>query len=343
VGLTWQVLQPVEVDSLDRLAGSHPLSGFMQSSFWAEFKSAEGYEVTRLGLKSGREFVGGATLLRYEATGEPSFVLCPEGPVLDWEDPAGIKMALRALVEIAKGMPNTLGLRIEPHLPTPLPSVLRNWADAPTDLSPCDTLMLDLRLDETQLLAKAHPKCRYNIHIAEVRGVEVSISRDLELVHAFYDLLTETSIRTGFFIEPLGFFLNLFSILFKSGAGDLFLAKHEGKLLAAILVVYFGRRATYLYGASSSIDRNLMPAYALHRAAMREARQRGCIEYDFYGVDAFERRDHLYAGITRFKKQWGGTVVRRIGARDYVFYDRLADLIVDRLTKCEAEASEAPR
>jgi lipid II:glycine glycyltransferase (peptidoglycan interpeptide bridge formation enzyme) len=63
---------------------------------------------------------------------------------------------------------------------------------------------------------------------------------------------------------------------------------------------------------------------------MRNARQRGCVEYDLYGVDAFERRDHLYAGITRFKKQWGGAVYRRIGARDYVFYDRLAELLIDR-------------
>jgi lipid II:glycine glycyltransferase (peptidoglycan interpeptide bridge formation enzyme) len=51
-----------------------------------------------------------------------------------------------------------------------------------------------------------------------------------------------------------------------------------------------------------------------------------------YGIDAFERRDHLYAGITRFKKQWGGNVLQRIGAKDYIFYDRLADQIVERLT-----------
>jgi len=281
----------------------------MQSRFWAAFKRTEGYEVNRLAYAAGGEIVGGASLLRF-----------------------AVRTALRQLLDVAKAMPNTLGLRIEPHLPTPLPSVLRNWGDAPTDLTPADTLVLDLGLSEEELLAKAHPKCRYNLRIADRDGVAVSRSQDMALAHDFYDLMLETSNRTDFFVEPLGFFINLLSTVFAKDAGELFLAHHEGKLLAAILVVYFGRRATYLYGASSSSDRKKMPAYPLHRAAMAVARKRGCIEYDMYGIDAYERRDHLYAGITRFKKQWGGIVQQRIGARDYVFYDRLADVMVKRLS-----------
>jgi peptidoglycan pentaglycine glycine transferase (the first glycine) len=322
----------LEEPIFESLAGSDLHSGFMQSAYWSRFKQIEGYEVTRLGLREDRQLIGGASLLRFHLTGEPTFVLCPEGPVLPWEDSHTARSALRQLIDFAKTMPNTLGLRIEPHLQTPLPSILRNSGDAPTDLTPSDTLMIDLRLTEEELLARAHPKCRYNIRIAEREGVQVSRSQDLSRAHDFYELLTETSFRTGFFVEPFGFFLNLLSTVFGCDAGELFTASHQGKLLAAILVVYFGRRATYLYGASSSTDRQKMPAYSLHRAAMGQARNRGCLEYDMYGIDAFERRDHLYAGITRFKKQWGGEVHRRIGARDFVFYDRLADLIVEKLS-----------
>lgn len=304
----------------------------MQSGFWADFKRSEGYEVSRLGLVGSGDLAGGATLLRFHLPAEPGFVLCPEGPVLPWDDQPLARAALRALIEYVKAIPNSLGLRIEPHLPTPRPSLLRNWGDAPTDLTPADTLILDLGLSEEALLAAAHPKCRYNLHIADREEVDVTKTQDMALAHDFYNLLQETSNRTGFFIEPLAFFLNLLSTVFAHDAGELFLARRRGKLLACILVVYFGRRATYLYGASSSTERNKMPAYPLHRAAMREARRRGCIEYDLYGIDANERRDHLYAGITRFKKQWGGTVHRRIGARDYVFYDRLAELMVARLS-----------
>ena len=326
--LLWRELRPDEQVSLDNLAGQGPTSGFMQSQFWARFKQTEGYDVTRLALLQDDKLIGGASLLRFPLAGQPSFILCPEGPVLPWGEVAVARRALRELTGIAKEMPNSLGLRIEPHLPTPLPSLLRNWTDAPTDLTPSDTLMLDLRLSEDELLAQAHPKCRYNLKIADRDGVEVQVTQDMSIAHDFYELLQETSNRTDFFIEPLGFFLGLLSELFASNTGEVFVARRQGKLLAAIVVVYFGRRATYLYGASSSADRRHMPAYALHRAAMSAARSRGCIEYDMYGIDAFERRDHLYAGITRFKKQWGGTIFTRIGARDYVFYDRLADTLV---------------
>lgn len=330
LSLYWQAAKPEEAKTFDDLAGICPESGFMQSGFWADFKRAEGYEITRLGLISDEKCIGSAMLLRFQPTSEPSFILCPEGPILPWTDPLATRLALRQLIDIAKQMPNTLGLRIEPHLPPPLPSILRNWADSPTDLTPTDTLLIDILLSEEEVLAKAHPKCRYNLHIAKRDGIEVSSTQDAGIVHAFYELLAETSIRTGFFIEPLGFFINLLSTAFKHDTARLYLATYQGELSAAILVVFFGRRATYLYGASSSLGRNHMPAYPLHIAAMEEARKRGCVEYDMYGIDAFERRDHLYTGITRFKKQWGGTISRRIGARDYLFYDRLADLIVDR-------------
>ena len=327
----WRIVSEREESAFDALAGSALECGFMQSSFWAKFKLAEGYEVTRLFYEHEDQIVGGASLLRFHLSGDPNFVFCPEGPFLPWENEHVVREALRQLVAYTRTIPTALGIRIEPHLPTPIPKVIRNWADAPTDLTPAHTLVLDLTLSESELLAKAHPKCRYNLHIADREGVTVEATQRVSVCHEFYDLLTETSTRAGFFCEPLGFFLNLTSTAFATNSGQFFVARYQGKILSAILVVYFGRRATYLYGASSSSHRNVMPSYPLHRAAMREARSRGCSEYDMYGVDAFERRDHLYAGITRFKKQWGGNVVQRIGARDYMFYDRLAEQIVERL------------
>ncbi len=303
----------------------------MQSSFWSEFKRREGHEVERVVCEKGDSRVGSAVLLSYPQSAGASFVLCPEGPVLPWHDQQMCRTALRSLVTHVKAKPNVLGLRIEPHLPTPLPSLLRNWSNAPTDLTPADTLILDLTLTDEQILTQSHPKCRYNLKVAERHCVVVTRHTGMELAHAFYGLLLETSNRTGFFVEPFGFFLNLLSTLVERQAGELYVSRHDGEILAAILVVRFGRRATYLYGGSSSKNRHVMPVYPLHLAAIQGSREHGCVEYDFYGIDATERRDHLYAGITRFKKQWGGQVQRRIGARDYVFYDRLADLVVERL------------
>jgi len=74
-----------------------------------------------------------------------------------------------------------------------------------------------------------------------------------------------------------------------------------------------------------------MPAYAAHWAAIQAARDRGCTEYDFYGYDPFGQPGHLYAGFSRFKKQFGGFRRDSIGAYDHLFYERLAESLVRKL------------
>ena len=151
-------------------------------------------------------------------------------------------------------------------------------------------------------------------------------------VRRFHELFIDTANRGDFFAEPYGFFLNLGATLFPAGMAELFFSEYEGGALTALLIVYFGRRATYLFGGSSTHHRNVMPAYAAHWAAIQSARDRGCVEYDLYGYDPFGQPDHLYAGFTRFKKQFGGFRKDSIGAYDLLFYDRLAESLVSRLT-----------
>lgn len=318
----------------DALAGQAEASGFMQSTAWAAFKRVEGYHTRRFGLFENGELRGGGSLLWYPGNGEPGFVFCPEGPVLDWNDTERAREGLRRLLDAVQAefpADSVLGLRIEPHLPPPRPSVLRNWSRAPVDLTPIQTVMVDLTLPESERLARMHPKARYNLKLAERHGVRVRQSQDLQDMAEFYRLFENTARRQEFFAEPYGFFLNLGATLFSSGQASLFLAEYEGKTLGAILVVFFGRRATYLYGGSSSEHRNVMPNYTLHWHAMLTAKERGCREYDFYGYDPFGLPDHLYAGISRFKKQWGGERRDSMGAHDCLFYDRLAEHLVGKL------------
>jgi len=320
----------------DTLAGQVPESGFMQSSAWAEFKRVEGYRTRRFGLFENDELRGGGTLLWYPGNGEIGYVYCPEGAVLPWEDTVrtreGLRLLLDAVQEIAPAE-SVVGLRIEPHLPPPRPSVLRNWSRAPVDLTPIQTVMVDLTLSEPERLARMHPKARYNLRVAERHGVVVRESRAMSDLATFYTLFEETARRNEFFAEPYGFFLNLGTVLFPCEQASLFIAEWNGEPLAAILVICFGRRATYLYGGSSPNNRHVMPNYALHDTAIRAAQERGCLEYDFYGYDPFGLTDHLYAGISRFKRQWGGNRVDSMGAHDCIFYDRLADHLVAKLSE----------
>lgn len=323
----------------DELVGSTPETGFMQMSAWMDFKQREGFEAVRYGLfdpeKEGEQdgLLGGGTLFSYPAEEGERFIVCPEGPVLPWHDTARARKGLRKLLAVVQEDPErgrSLGLRIEPHLPPPAPSLLRNWSRAPIDLTPLHTLMLDLTLSDPELKAQMVPKGRYNLGLAERHGVRITSSTDLGDMARFYTLFAETARRNDFFQEPYGFFLNLGAALFPTRA-TLYFAEWEEKTLAAILVVYCGRRATYLYGGSTALHREVMPNYLLQWTAAQEARERGCVEYDLYGYEPFGLTDHLYAGISRFKKQFGGKRVDWMGAKDYLFYDRLADRVIHRL------------
>ncbi len=321
-------------DSWDRMAGQALEAGFMQSSRWADFKRREGYDTLRVGLFEGDRLVGGASLMHAHAEGQPGFVLCPEGPVLPWSDTPAARSALRLIsaeVQRRTKPEEIVGLRIEPHLAPPAPSLLRNWSRAPVDLTPLHTLMLDVTLSDDEVLAQMSPKGRYNTRLSMRHGVEVRRSSDLHDLAAFHGLFRDTAERQGFYWEPYGFFLNLGAALFPTGQAEVVLASWRGNLLSAIVAVYYGRRATYLYGASSPEHREVMPNHAAHWEIMREARRRGCVEYDLFAYDPFGLPDHLYAGISRFKMQLGGRRCDWMGARDLLFYDRLADRVVERM------------
>ncbi len=319
----------------DALAGQVTETGFMQSSAWADFKRREGYLTIRLGLFEGESLSGGASLLFYPAQGTEGFWICPEGPILPWDDLAASRSGLRlilAKVEALAEIHGGLGLRIEPHLPPPRPSLLRNWTRAPVDLNPIHSLLLDLTLSNEDLLAQMHPKGRYNLGLSRRHGVQVTRSTSMAVLRRFHALFMETANRGDFFAEPFGFFLNLGDALFPAGQAELFFSEWNGQTLATLLVIYFGKRATYLFGGTSTSSRNVMPAYAAHWAAIQAARDRGCTEYDFYGYDPFGQPDHLYAGFSRFKKQFGGFRRNTIGAYDCLFYERLAESLVRRMS-----------
>jgi lipid II:glycine glycyltransferase (peptidoglycan interpeptide bridge formation enzyme) len=85
---------------------------------------------------------------------------------------------------------------------------------------------------------------------------------------------------------------------------------------------------TDLYGGITDQKRNLMAGYALQWAAMNATKRAGCSVYDFYGFEQFRSPDHAYGRFSQFKRQFGGQVMKFVGAQDYVFLDSLADAFI---------------
>ncbi len=188
------------------------------------------------------------------------------------------------------------------------------------DIQPPHTVLVDLSPEEDTILGQMKSKTRYNIRLAFRKGVTVTEEPEDKLP-VWYDLYRETAKRDKIAIHGFDYYAAPFSTI-KSFAGPkpklkLFFARHEGELLAGIIVACFGKRATYLYGASTDAKRNHMPAYALQWRAMQWAKSEGCIEYDLFGIPPSQDPDHPMHGLYRFKTGFGGKIIHRFGCWDY--------------------------
>ncbi len=196
---------------------------------------------------------------------------------------------------------------------------------SPHNIQPPRTIVIDIRDDEEKILARMKQKCRYNIRLAEKKGVTIRVWDD---VKAFHEMMTVTGGRDNFGVHSFEYYQRAYDLFHPKGMCDLLAAEYQNKPLASLMVFANGKRAWYVYGASNDEERNRMPAYLLQWEAIRWAKARGCEEYDLWGVPdedeekleaEFEaRRDGLW-GVYRFKRGFGGKVKRAAQAMDKVY------------------------
>jgi lipid II:glycine glycyltransferase (peptidoglycan interpeptide bridge formation enzyme) len=176
-------------------------------------------------------------------------------------------------------------------------------------------------------------KTRYNIRLSAKKGVTVRQGTEKDLP-IFNQLMLVTGQRDGFGVHAPVYYKAFWEI-FAPEQAALFIAEFEERPLAAIIVSAVGKKAVYLYGASSNEERQRMPSYAVQWAAIQWAKERGCTEYDLWGIPDAEpdeleanftqRSDGLW-GVYRFKRGFGGQLKRTIGATDRVYNKRVQKL-----------------
>ncbi|AFZ23276.1 putative methicillin resistance protein [Cylindrospermum stagnale PCC 7417] len=328
--LTIREFNIAENQEWDLLVKTVPDGCFMQTCPWADFKELEGYKTFRYGLFLNTKLVGGCIYYLYPHTNKANLLIAPGGPILPESCPdKGMLLLLEQAENLAQKQ-GAIAFRIEP-LWREKPDYLRGFVRAPADLLPSETLLVDLRSNASKILAEMKPKGRYNIRLSQRYDVKTEFRNDSQAISLFYDLFWETVQRQQFFGEPYGFFINLCQTLFAANMAEIGLATWQGEILAAILVIYCGNMATYLYGGRSAAHPEVMANYSLHWEAMQRAKTRGCQFYDFYGFN--RTPNHAYAKFSQFKDQFGGQPITTIGAHDYFFYDQLADTLISLFQK----------
>jgi len=299
----------------------HNGGSFLQSFEWGEFQRGLGRKIWRIKNDNFQ-----ASVIRHTLPLGRSYLYCPRGPIITDNTQHTTNNFLSEIKKIAK-TEKAIFLRVDPEwlVGEGREEMLKElgFAKSFKEIQPKETLILDLTKSEEELLDGMHPKTRYNIRLAERHGVQIlnpkseilnkfqtSNSNDQNF-EEFWKLLQETTKRDKFKPHPKEHYQKLLELI--PGA-SLFLAEYQNKIIAANIVVFFGKQATYLHGASDFEFRNLMTPHLLQWRQILEAKKQGLTEYDFWGID-----EKKWPGLTRFKKGFGGKELEYIGSWDSVF------------------------
>lgn len=322
----------------DQFITNHAGAHLLQTTAWGEFKVSYGWTPVRLICGSAsqvsiEEAISGAQILFRHLPFGLTMAYLPKGPV----GTGGEKLWNE--IEAVCRKRHAIFLKVEPDLwsqedgiklvePSPPPGLQLSSIT----IQPPRTLIVDLTGDEERVLGRMKQKTRYNIKLAQKRGVVVHSSSDID---AFYRLMQVTGDRDQFGVHSLDYYRSAYELFHPRGTCELLMAEYQGEPLAGLMVFAQGQRSWFFYGASASENRDRMPTYLLQWEAMRWARGRNCTQYDLWGVPD-EDEDYLEAhfteqdcglwGVYRFKRGFGGKLFRAAGPWDQVYHPALYNL-----------------
>ncbi|MBN2385473.1 MAG: peptidoglycan bridge formation glycyltransferase FemA/FemB family protein [Anaerolineales bacterium] len=331
------------------LIGQLPHPHLLQTWEWAQVKAKYGWQPMPFVWESpdgGRKPPAAAAMVLKRVLPAGGFArkMCilysSKGPLLDWTEAALRGRVLADLQALARRT-GAIFVKTDPEvlLGTGIPGnaesieaetgpVVRSelarggWQFSQDQIQFRNSVLIDLSPSEDEMLDRMKQKTRYNVRLAEKKGVTVRIGTKADLP-LLYKMYAETSVRDGFVIREEGYYQTVWQTFMRppeaggQPSAEPLIAEVEGQPVAAVFLFYFAGRAYYLYGMSRQAHRERMPNHLLQWQAMRRAKASGCAVYDLWGApDAFDESDSMW-GVFRFKVGLGGEVVRTLGAWDY--------------------------
>jgi peptidoglycan pentaglycine glycine transferase (the first glycine) len=364
----------VENNSWNSIISKLPNPHFLQTYEWGQVKAKYGWtplyavwtdrdkfsilKNTDNCSLSTDHFVAAALILKRQIINNGfaarlAVLYSPKGPILDWTNGSLQNRVLNDLQSFAKKQ-GAIFFKMDPDvvLGTGIPhgedDVMDNggqavtselkrsgWRYSSDQIQFKNTILIDLKLSEEEMLARMKQKTRYNIRLAGKKSVvaRIGTSKDLGTLYKMY---AETSVRDRFVIRDEGYYQTVWETFMSSEEPtcEPLIAEVDGAPVAAIFVFYFAGRAYYVYGMSRDAHREKMPAYLLQWEAMKRAKAKGCTVYDLWGApEVFDESDSMW-GVYRFKEGLGGKVVCTLGAWDFApspFWYKMYSEIIPRL------------
>lgn len=356
---TFTQLTPA-VPAWESFVTNHPQAHILQLPAWGMLKSQFGWQSNCIALQNAdNAIVAGAQILyRPLPFRLGTLAYIPKGPLAPaewWQNPAMMQPLWDAIHATARQQ-GARWLKVEAPDAAPDETAITaalqqaGFRPSPQDIQPVRTVVINLDGTPDEIMARMKQKTRYNIRLSAKKDVSVREGTSAD-VASFTAMMQVTGERDAFGVHDPAYYQQAYDLFAPAGRVALFIASYEGQDLAGVMVFAVGHTAYYLFGASTNVERNRMPAYGAQWAAIQWAMAQGCTQYDMWGVpDADEetleaefaqRHDGLW-GVYRTKRGWGGAVTRRLPAWDYVYnaplYAAYRHLITRRTRATNREA-----
>lgn len=301
---------------------THPHGDVLQTTYWGKLKAFTGWQMFPLAVVDNGHIQASSLMLKRSLPLPGTCIIySPRGPL--YSNIAALEQLLIAGKQLAR-QERAIVWKMDPALPVDD----QNWNAFSKQLTEISTgsdfdgvqpkfiMDLDIRPSLDNILANMKTKTRYNIRYAKRKGVTVKLSQDKADLEQFYPILQETAERDNFTVRSYEYFAALWDHLVINNVAQLFMVYHEGEPLGGTIAFKLGKRAWYVYGASSNKKRNLMSNYAIQWEMIKWAKGCGCHTYDFRGVSGDLNPENPLYGLYRFKDGFGAQLREYVGEFD---------------------------
>lgn len=304
----------------DGFVSKLPEANFLQSWDFYEFHLSRGKEVARRLVVDGEKIIGAYAGV-VETARRGTYLAIAGGPLIDFRNKKVVKAVFDDIREIGVKN-NCVFVRVRPQLPLSEKS-LRLMSDlgfkkAPMYLSVEYAGILDLRKSEAEILAGASQGFRRKLRKAEKLDLEIYASDDELAISDFCRLEKKHAERQKYVAFSSDFLTKQFEAFKKNHEVLIYTAKKDGEILAQNFMIFYGPETSYHYGVSSELGTKYSAAPLLHLKAMEEARARGCVRYNLWGIVGTEEKSHRFYGVSEFKRSFGCEELKYTPAHDLI-------------------------
>ena len=297
-----------------------PEANFLQSWDFYEFHISRGKKVVRKLVFDGSKIVGAYAGV-VETAKRGTYMAIAGGPLIDWNDSKMVKLVFDDIKE--EGLKaGCVFVRVRPQLELSEKSLKimksHGLSKAPMYLSVEYAGILDLHKTEEEILAGASQGFRRKLRKALKNDIDIEVSDSDEAISDFCKLEKLHAERQKYVAFSSEFLKKQFEAFRAGGEVLIYTAKKDGEILAQNFIIFYGPEASYHYGVSSELGTKYSAAPLLHLKAMEEARNRGCIRYNLWGIVEKDETSHRFYGVSEFKRSFGCEEYRYTPAHDMI-------------------------